>query len=314
MVKWTGLIQLAQQLGCTVRENEPLSNHTTFRIGGPCRVMVWIKAQEEICELIKYCYHWGLPFFVLGKGSNLLVDDCGYSGVIFKLCETTEGIQWTDEETMVCEAGVSLKTACQSALEHGKNGLAFAWGIPGSVGGAVYMNAGAYGGQMSDIVSSIEILDENGRLFTLSGEELGFSYRKSIFNQKNYLILRAHLHLLPGDREEIQKEMTECLNSRKTKQPLEFPSAGSMFKRPQGAYAAALIDQCGLKGKTCGDAQVSQKHAGFIVNLGNATFSDVMELVRIVRRTVMEKTGYLLECEPRILSLNGLISEKDWRE
>lgn len=303
------VVRTAEELGCTVRKEEPLSRHTTFQIGGPCRAFIEVPGTEEMQMLSQECQREGAEYWILGKGSNLLADDAGYDGIIMKLASRKKDIlpyQKQGEWHILCPAGVSLASLCEAALQHSLTGLEFAWGIPGSVGGAVFMNAGAYGGEMSQVVSEAEVIGTDGMLVKIPAEQLDFSYRHSRFTDSREIIVSADFLLHQGDPMEIQAKMEELMRRRRSKQPLEYPSAGSTFKRPQGSYASLLIEQCGLKGFTVGGAQVSEKHAGFVINRENATFSDVMALIQKVQETVLSQTGYHLECEPKIVTSREL--------
>ena len=283
-----------------LRVNEPMSRHTTFRIGGPAALMALPKTAGEAKAAVKTARELGIEPFFLGNGSNLLVADEGYPGFIIKLTWDFDGIR---EVNRGLEAGsaVLLSRLSNALVGRGLTGLEFAGGIPGSVGGAVTMNAGAYGGEMAQVLESVTFLDGAGEVCTLPVSECGFGYRKSIFSQRKCLILRARFRLEQGDGYAIKARMDELAAKRREKQPLEYPSAGSMFKRPPGHFAAALIDQCGLKGLTVGGAQVSEKHAGFVVNRGGATCADVLELARRVRERVLAQTGVELEMEVKLL-------------
>ncbi len=283
-----------------LRINEPMSKHTTFRIGGPAALMALPKTAGEAKAAVKTARELGIEPFFLGNGSNLLVADEGYPGFIIKLTWDFDGIR---EVNRGLEAGsaVLLSRLSNALVGRGLTGLEFAGGIPGSVGGAVTMNAGAYGGEMAQVLESVTFLDEAGEVCTLPASECGFGYRKSIFSQRKCLILRARFRLEQGDGYAIKARMDELAAKRREKQPLEYPSAGSMFKRPPGHFAAALIDQCGLKGLTVGGAQVSEKHAGFVVNRGGATCGDVLALVDQVKEEVLRQTGVELEMEVKVL-------------
>ena len=283
-----------------LRVNEPMSKHTTFRIGGPAALMALPKTAGEAKTAVKTARELGIEPFFLGNGSNLLVADEGYPGFIIKLTWDFDGIR---EVNRGLEAGsaVLLSRLSNALVGRGLTGLEFAGGIPGSVGGAVTMNAGAYGGEMAQVLESVTFLDEAGEVCTLPVSECGFGYRKSIFSQRKCLVLRARFRLEQGDGYAIKARMDELTAKRREKQPIDLPSAGSMFKRPPGHFAAALIDQCGLKGLTVGGAQVSEKHAGFVVNRGGATCADVLELVRQVKEEVLRQTGVELEMEVKVL-------------
>ena len=289
-----------------LRVNEPMSKHTTFRIGGPAALMALPRTMEEVQTVLKTAAELGVEPFFLGNGSDLLVADRGYPGFIVKLAGEFEEICFCPAPKggtpqLTAGGAALLSTLSKTALHWGLTGLEFAGGIPGSVGGAVTMNAGAYGGEMAQVLESVTFLDEAGEVCTLPVSECGFGYRKSIFSQRKCLVLRARFRLEQGDGYAIKARMDELTAKRREKQPIDLPSAGSMFKRPPGHFAAALIDQCGLKGLTVGGAQVSEKHAGFVVNRGGATCADVLELVRQVKEEVLRQTGVELEMEVKVL-------------
>ena len=286
--------------GLELREDEPMSRHTTFRIGGPAALMALPRTVGEAKAAVKAARALEVEPFFLGNGSNLLAADGGYPGFVVKLAGDFDQIR---EVNRGLEAGsaVLLSRLSNALLGRGLTGLEFAGGIPGSVGGAVTMNAGAYGGEIAQVLESTAFLDESGEVRTLPASECGFGYRKSIFSDRKCLILKARFHLEQGGPAAIKARMEELAAKRREKQPLEYPSAGSMFKRPPGHFAAALIDQCGLKGLTVGGAQVSEKHAGFVVNRGGATCADVLELVRQVKEEVLRQTGVELEMEVKVL-------------
>lgn len=282
-----------------LRVDEPMSRHTSFRVGGPARLMALPKWEQEAREAVKAARELDIRPFILGNGTNLLVADEGYAGFVLKPCLTR--LEPGGETGVLAGSGVLLSRLASYALELGLTGLEFAHGIPGSLGGAVTMNAGAYDGEMRQVVISTTYLEPDGTVGVVRGEEHGFGYRRSAFSDGSRLILRSRLALKRGDPEAIRARMDELTAQRKAKQPLEYPSAGSMFKRPPGHFAAALIDQCGLKGFTVGGAQVSEKHAGFVVNRGGATCADILELVRQVRERVLARTGVELELEVKVL-------------
>lgn len=291
----------AESLGCKIEKDASLKDRTTFRIGGHCDLLIQMNGEESFLKLIPLAEKLGVPYYIFGKGSNLIVDSDGISGVVFLSGKEFSEIVPKDGETLICQAGASLVNICNKVLEQGLTGLEFAYGIPGTLGGAVFMNAGAYGGEMKGVVASVKAMDRQGNIKVYSNSELDFSYRHSRFCQSGEIVLSAEIKLQKGDKSEIKAKMDELMEKRRSKQPLEYPSAGSTFKRPAGAYAAALIEQCGLKGYSCGDARVSEKHSGFVVNTGAATFKDVMNVIEHVKRTVFEKTGIMLECEPEII-------------
>lgn len=288
------------ELGIPLKTEEPMSRHTTFRIGGPAEYYACPRNPEEAAALAAACRRQGIPGFVLGRGSNLLVGDGGIPGLTMAM----EGLATVtiEGDCVRAEAGATLSAVCIAARDAGLTGLEFAYGIPGQVGGGVYMNAGAYGGELRDVLAEAAFLDEAGERRVLPVEELGMGYRHSLFTGRGCIILSALFRLQrdPGGPAAVGARMEEIYSRRKEKQPLEWPSAGSTFKRPEGAYAAALIDQCGLKGLQVGGAKVSEKHAGFVINAGGASCADVLALIGEVQRVVKEKTGYSLEPEVRV--------------
>lgn len=290
----------AENIGCKVIHNADLKKYNTFRIGGKAAMLIELASLEACEKLIPLAEKENISYYIFGKGSNLIVDDNGINGVIFHI--SSDEIKLLDETRVYCAAGVPLSKLCMFALENGLSGLEFAYGIPGSVGGAVYMNAGAYGGEVKDVIESAEAIDTNGNSKRYSVDELEMSYRKSVFSGGKNVIVSAVFKLAKGEKSEIKAKMDELMQKRRSKQPIEYPSAGSTFKRPEGSYASLLIEQCGLKGYSVGDAQVSEKHSGFVVNKGNASFDDLMKLICDVKKVVYDKTGYRLECEPEIIS------------
>lgn len=292
---------LFSKLNCIVRYDEPLKNHTTFKIGGNCIALIEPREVSDIVETIKICRENSIKFFVIGNGSNLLVPDEGYNGVIIKLKGEFSTIKVEGDYVMV-NSGAKLSEVYTVAYENSLTGFEFASGIPGTIGGAIFMNAGAYGGEMKDIVESVEVLDlDNFELRELKNEELEFSYRKSIIQRKNYIVTTIKLKFKKGNKEEINSVYEDLRDRRNSKQPLNFGSAGSTFKRPEGHFASKLIEDAGLKGYHINDAWVSEKHSGFIVNKGNASYKEVMELIEYVQKVVFEKFGVKLETEVRIL-------------
>lgn len=286
-----------------VSQGVRLADYTTFRIGGPADILVRPQNVEQLQKVIDWCHNLQLPWILLGKGSNVLANDEGFHGVVICpegdfLAVHTEGYQ------IHAGCGVSLARVAREALDHELTGMEFASGIPGSLGGAVYMNAGAYGGEMSQVLSSIQYLDQTG-IHTIGPDEARFDYRNSRFMQEGSLVLGAVLHLKPGDRQQIQEQMRELARRRKEKQPLEYPSAGSMFKRPEGYFAGKLIQDAGLSGFTVGGAKISEKHCGFVINTGAATAQDVRNLVRAVHDKVWECFGVRIWPEVRYLGEQG---------
>ena len=292
---------LFSKLNCVVKYDEPLKNHTTFQIGGKCIALIEPKKVEDIIKAIKICRENNLKFFVIGNGSNLLVPDDGYNGVIIKIKSEFSNIQ-VEGECLIAHSGAKLSEVYTVAYENSLTGFEFASGIPGTIGGAIFMNAGAYGGEIKDIVESVEVLElDNYEVKELKNEELEFSYRKSIIQRKNYIVLTIKLKLKKGNKEEINAVYEDLRKKRNSKQPLNFGSAGSTFKRPEGHFASKLIEDAGLKGYHINDAWVSEKHSGFIVNKGNASYKEVMELIEYVQKVVFEKFEVKLETEVRIL-------------
>ena len=284
----------------SLRENEPLSRHCSFRIGGPAAAMLLPSRADELAAVCQWLGDKGVKPFILGNGTNLLFSDAGLDRVVVKTAPGAGSIS-VRGDSVAAEAGATLARAASEALAAGLTGLEFAHGIPGSVGGGVVMNAGAYGGELKDVVTETEYLDENLCLRILRGPEHDFSYRHSFFSEREGVVLRTVFSLTPGDPAAISARMRELAEKRRSSQPLEMPSAGSTFKRPTGGYAAALIDEAGLKGFAVGGAQVSPKHAGFVVNTGGATCSDVLRLIEHIQKTVLDRSGILLEPEVRII-------------
>lgn len=277
------------------KENEPMKLHTSFKIGGPADAFVTVKNAAELSAVISRLKELSISYFVLGKGSNLLVSDDGIEGVVINTLSMNEIKVSGDEITAMC--GASLASVCTTALENCLTGLEFAFGIPGAVGGALYMNAGAYGGEMSQVVVSAEYIDEKGEIKTIDAKDMKLGYRTSIFKTEEIIIVSATFKLNSGDKNAIKDAMDDYIIRRKTKQPLEFPSAGSTFKRPEGYFAGALIEKNNLKGFSVGGAKVSEKHAGFLINYDNATCSDVLALMEEVKRVVFEADGVMLSPE-----------------
>ncbi len=292
------LIQTALENGCEVSRNESLSSHTTFGIGGDASVFIEL-APNAAVPVFSCINKEKLPFILLGRGSNILFSDKPHETAVIHMGKLCEDIT-IDGNIITAYAGAKLSSVCTAARDNSLSGLEFAYGIPASVGGACYMNAGAYGGQMSDVLISVTACCPDGTIREFSVDEIGYSYRKSLFMNGGYAVLSAKIKLESGDRQMITDKMNELMQRRRDKQPLEYKSAGSTFKRPEGAFAGALIEGCGLKGYSCGDAQVSTKHAGFVVNTGSASYDDVMAVIDHVKKTVKAETGYALECEVEI--------------
>lgn len=284
-----------------IRENEPMSEHCSFKIGGPARLMLLPSSAEEAASALAILRSSGAQVLIVGSCTNLLIPDEGYPGAVVRMSKPASSMELLDAVRIRAQAGATLNALAVFAAQHELTGLEFAHGIPGSVGGGVAMNAGAYGGEMRDVLESAEYVDKDGAIRTLSGDALGLSYRHSAFSDTDKLITGAVFRLTPGDGEAVRARMNELIEKRRASQPLDMPSAGSTFKRPKTGYAAALIDEAGLKGLRVGGAMVSTKHAGFVVNAGGATYSDVIELMREVRRRVYEFSGVLLEPEVKII-------------
>lgn len=291
-----------ESIGCACLADEPMSRHTSFKIGGPADLLVRPEDAETAAKVLRRARELGVPLSIIGRGSDLLVSDEGVRGAVLSLDEQAAKPRLQGPETIFCPAGASLTALCVFAWQQGLSGLEFAYGIPGSVGGAVCMNAGAYGGEMKDVLESVRYLTPDGGERVLDAAELELSYRHSWFTSRpGHLVTAAVFRLQRGDPAAIRARMDDLMARRKQKQPLEYPSGGSTFKRPEGSYASALIDRCGLKGRRVGGAMVSEKHAGFVINYQNATCRDVLALVELVKKEVLEQTGYTLECEIKLL-------------
>ena len=285
--------------------DEPMSRHTSFRIGGPAAAFITVCDEEELSAVMKIITETGAEHMMIGNGSNLLVSDEGYPGIMIKLGGDFESIVRDPDDLLRVRVGAAMLMSRTSAFltENGLSGFEFASGIPGSIGGAVFMNAGAYGGEIKDVVRSVRVMDADGtNLRTVSGEDMQFSYRHSIAEDEGILILFADMELKEDSPEAIAVRVAELQFKRNSKQPVNYPSAGSTFKRPVGGYAAALIEQSGLKGFSVGGAQVSEKHSGFVINTGGASCEDVLAVMRHVRETVMADSGILLEPEVRLIN------------
>lgn len=279
---------------------EPLSKHTSFRIGGPAEAMAFPKNREELAELLKESCLWDRKPVILGAGTNVLAPDEGMKGLIICLKDCLDGMERVDGTSIRVMAGVTMARAAVFAASQGLSGLEFAHGIPGTIGGGVYMNAGAYGGELGSLCREVELMDREGKNHVLTHEQMDFSYRHSCLEETDWIVVSALLSLVPGKEETIRARMKELQAKRLASQPLNYPSAGSAFKRPQGGYAAALIDQAGLKGFRVGDAAISEKHGGFAVNLGKATAEDMKTLLKEVSEKVEAQSGIHLEPEIRV--------------
>ncbi len=282
-------------------EKEPMAQHTSFKIGGKAEMAVFPKSTAEIALVAKFCNENNVKLTVLGNGTNVLIFDEGIGGCVMLLGNAFSEIKLLSEDTVFAESGAPLVRLCNFALENGLTGLEFAFGIPGTVGGAVFMNAGAYGGEIKDVLRSVCHIEQNGTEGSLSAEEASLSYRHSAYEENGFIITGAYFKLQKGNKAEIKEKMNELLSKRREKQPLEYPSAGSTFKRPPGHYASQLIEQCNLKGTCVGGAEVSTKHAGFIINKGGATAKDVLALAKKCQSEVLAQTGVKLETEIRVI-------------
>ncbi|MGL5437727.1 MAG: UDP-N-acetylmuramate dehydrogenase [Lachnospiraceae bacterium] len=283
-----------------LRRDEPMSRHTTFRVGGPAAIYAEPAGADELAAVISCCREMKTPYYILGNGSNLLVSDCGYDGVMIAIGKAWDNIRM-EGNRIYAGAGAMLSRAARQALDASLTGLEFAAGIPGTVGGAVVMNAGAYGSEMKAVLSSVTVLAPDGEIKELTAVGLELGYRTSCIIREQYVVLEAVMDLQPGDQRQIRGRMDDLAGQRKEKQPLEYPSAGSTFKRPEGYFAGKLIQDAGLRGFRIGDAQVAEKHCGFVINRGNATAADIMSLCRAVQDKVNEMSGVVLELEVKTI-------------
>jgi UDP-N-acetylmuramate dehydrogenase len=291
--------ELAPIKNLEVKLNEPLKKYTTFNVGGPAEIFLIPDNLVALKQTLKLLYDKEIPVFILGKGSNIVVSDSGINGAVVWINQLNN-IK-VKKDKLIAQTGATLKKLANEALTAGLSGLEFARGIPGSIGGALYMNAGAYGGEIKDIITKVECINYQGETTTLAKKDLNLDYRQSIFQDENLIAVEATFELTPAEKETIKNKMQELDKKRWNKQPMEMPSAGSMFKRPENHYAGALIDETGLKGMNVGEAQVSTKHAGFIVNQGGADAEDIRRLVEKVKQKVYEETGIELETEPKFI-------------
>lgn len=289
-------IEKLRNITQTVAENENMKKHTSFKIGGNADYMVFPKNTEEIKNIIMLCNEYAVAYMIMGNGSNMLVSDEGIEGVVIKIASQMSDIK-IEDDMVFAESGVLLSTLSKRVMEEGLSGLEFASGIPGTLGGAVVMNAGAYGGEMKDVIKKIGYMDSCGEIHEISAEDARLDYRKSMFSDTDDVVVYCKMKLKKGNKEEIKNLMNELNNRRKEKQPLNLPSAGSTFKRPQGYFAGKLIEDCGLKGYSVGAAAVSEKHSGFVVNKSDATAKDVKELIEYIQNEVLKKFGVKLETE-----------------
>lgn len=291
----------ALELGIEYEKNVSMAAKTSFKTGGNAEMMVYPDNTTQLKSILKVCKSNNVQTYIIGNGSNILVSDNGLSGVVVRLSNNYSDIRLVDETTVEVEAGASMKALCMFCLEHSLSGLEFAYGIPGTAGGAAYMNAGAYGGEMKDVLVKCEHLDSNGEEGSFEGDELKLGYRKSVYSNSDYVITKLVLKLKKANYDDIKALMDENLGKRKAKQPLEYPSAGSTFKRPEGYFAGALIEKCSLKGFMVGGAQVSEKHAGFVINKGGATSADIEKLIKHIQKVVYDEKGVMLEPEVKFL-------------
>lgn len=296
-------VTLLQMADIDLKQGEPMCRHTTFQIGGPVAVMAFPNSPEQVGEILKIARRYEITPVILGAGSNILAPDEGLDTVVIELRTAMNRVEERSKGEFEAQAGAAMARLATFAMERGYTGLEFAHGIPGTVGGGVYMNAGAYGGEMCQVVTGVTAMDRAGNLLDIPADKLDLSYRHSRFMNEDLVILSVRVKLEKGDREEIRAKMSELMTRRRTSQPLELPSAGSTFKRPATGYAAAMIEAAGLKGLRVGDAQVSEKHAGFVVNRGRATCKDVLRLMEQVQDRVEQDTGVRLEPEVRILEV-----------
>ena len=295
------LFDSAIEMGCKAYKNEKLCNHISFKVGGPCPLLIEPKDEKQLTNILKLIKENNAPYIILGNGTNVLVPDEGLDKIVVKIGDEMTALSLEGEDVISCSAGTKVVTLCKFALENSLSGLEFAYGIPGTCGGAVFMNAGAYGGEIKDVITEITYLTPDLKLKTMPAPEAEFSYRHSAFKRSGCIVVSAKFKLNKKSQEEIKAAMNDFLSRRKDKQPLEYPSAGSTFKRPKGHFAGALIEQCGFKGKSLGGAQISEKHAGFLINKNNATAKDIMDLIKLTQETVKKETGITLEPEIIIL-------------
>lgn len=281
---------------------EPMASHTTFRVGGPAECFIEIENAEQLQKVQRYLYQVEYPFTVVGNGSNLLVSDNGYRGIVLQIGDKMSGIS-VDRNVIVAGAGASMAQVSAAAWKHGLTGLEFASGIPGTVGGGVVMNAGAYGGELAQVVTYVQVLSKDSEFMTLDNDTMEFGYRKSTIRKQPFIVTEVTFELKPGDPKEIKAKMDELAAKRREKQPLEYPSAGSTFKRPEGHFAGELIMNAGLRGFQLGGARVSDKHCGFVINTGNASAADIMDVIWEVQRRVKDR--FEVDLEPEVVFLGA---------
>ena len=296
----TELIDFLKKIKCDYAVDEPMSKHTTFKIGGNAKVVAYPSSEEQISQIVKFTKENEIRLLTVGNGSNLLVADEGIDACVMILDDHFAGIKLIDDEKIFALSGTLLIKVCRFAYENGLSGLEFAYGIPGSCGGGAFMNAGAYGGEMKDVMFRCSHIDQNGDRGFLEGDDMRLGYRHSAYYDNGCIITGVYLKLKKADKAEIKSKMDDFMSRRREKQPLEYPSAGSTFKRPEGYFAGTLIEECNLKGKRVGGAEVSEKHAGFVINKGNATCKDVLDLCELVSDTIKKEKGVSLEMEIRV--------------
>lgn len=294
------LIDYLKEVGIDFMLDEPMANHTSFKIGGPAKVVAVPKSADEIQNIVKKCNELSVRYMPIGNGSNLLVADKGIDACVILIGKDYGEVKLIDDTTIYAESGASLMKVCRFALENELTGLEFAYGIPGSCGGAAFMNAGAYGGEMKDVLYKCDHIDSKGDFSSIEGDELDLSYRHSAYYNNGCIVTGLYMKLQKGNKDDIKAKMEDLIGRRKAKQPLEYPSAGSTFKRPEGYFAGALIQECNLMGVAVGGAQVSTKHAGFVINIGGATCNDVLNLCKKVSDKVLNEKGVKLEMEIRV--------------
>ena len=295
-MNWKDILQNEYAQKLRLEWDVPLAKYTTFHIGGPAECFISARSSEEVQMVLKFCKEHQVDLHILGNGSNLLIDDKGLAGIVLYIGRRMQEIQVNGTE-IIAEAGARMALVSRAAAEASLTGLEFAYGIPGTIGGGSIMNAGAYGGELSQVITKVEAFDRDGNLYVLEGDDLCFGYRKSTLKTHGYIVSKVYMKCEPGDQEAIKALMADLGQRRRDKQPLEYPSAGSTFKRPEGYFAGQLIEESGLKGYTIGGAQVSEKHAGFIINKDGASGKDVRSLVGYIKATVFEKYGVELEPE-----------------
>ena len=283
-----------------IKIDEPMKKHISFRVGGPADILVRPKTEQQLSDILKYISKNELPYLIIGNGSNLLIKDGGIRGIVIEFGDNFNNFEIKDN-IITAQAGTLLAVIGKAALREGLTGFECISGIPGSLGGGLAMNAGAYGGEIKSVVKSVRVMNPQGEIFEFTNEQMKFEYRRSVLTNSDYIVLSAELELKKGNYDEIKELMLDLTNRRTTKQPLNLPSAGSTFKRPEGHFAGKLIDDCGLRGLTLRGAQVSEKHCGFVVNIGEATAKDILDLIYVVKSTVLNKYGIMLEEEVKIL-------------